>query len=175
MLYVAPTRRGAALAIWLAGCGIGLVLLFAAFGFHAGAFWQGMKHAIFLGIRWKSFAMGGAYRQVAAQVGQISPALTLALPVALATYFAWPRARYFGNTAPLLVATIFLLLAIASPHYPGLGLALMAIPFLFVFVAGICADLLETPQRAIVMAALWGLLGANALWSLLELARVPRA
>jgi hypothetical protein len=50
----------------------------------------------------------------------------------------------------------------------------MAAPFLFVFVAGIAADLLETRQRDLVKACVWGLLVANALWNLAELARVGR-
>jgi hypothetical protein len=60
------------------------------------------------------------------------------------------------------------------PHYPGAGFLLMTVPFLFVFVAGVGADLLETRQRGAVMACIWGLLMANALWNLMELARVGR-
>jgi hypothetical protein len=174
MLYLASTRRAAALAIWGAACVIAFLLLFASYGFRPSEFWQGMRHARFLGILWPAFGMSGAYRQVAASLGQMSPALVLAFPVTLIFYIAWPRTRYFGNTAPLLVSVLFLLLALATPHYPGWGFLLMAVPFLFVFVAGIFADLLETRQRSLVMACLWGLLAANALWSLMELARVPR-
>jgi hypothetical protein len=43
-----------------------------------------------------------------------------------------------------------------------------------VFVAAIAADLLETPKRDLVLACVWGLLLANALWNLAELARVGR-
>ena len=50
----------------------------------------------------------------------------------------------------------------------------MATLFLFVFVAGIAADLLETRRRDLVMACVWGLLVANALWNLAQLARVGR-
>ena len=121
MLYLAPTRRMAALAIWAVACGIALLLLYASYFFHARAFWQGIRHASFFGISWKAYAMPQAYQQVLAQLGQSSPALVLALPVALITYFGWPRARYFGNTAPLLVAALFLLLGLGTPHYPGLG------------------------------------------------------
>jgi NO-binding membrane sensor protein with MHYT domain len=83
----------------------------------------------------------------------------------------WPRARYFGNTAPLLVAALCLVLGIAAPHYQGLGFRLVALPFLFVFVSGIFADLLETKQRMLVLASISGLLLAYAFWSLSELAR----
>jgi len=173
MLYLAPTRRGAALAIFLAAGAIGFVLLFASYGFHAAALWQGLRHADFFPVTWPAFRMLGAYRQVIAQSGQICPALLLIVPAALVTYVSWPRTRYFGNTVPLLVAALFVLLAIAAPHYPGLGFLLIAAPFLFVFVAGICADLLETSYRPLVTAGVCGLLAASALWNLIELARVP--
>jgi hypothetical protein len=174
MLYVAPERRSAATIIWAAAVGIGALLLFASYFFHADAFWQVMRHASFLKISWRAFVMPRACTSVAAQIGQSSPALVLALPVALVTWALWPRGRYFGNTAPLLVAVLLLLFAIGTPHYPGLGFQLVAVPFLFVFVSGIAADLLETRNKNLVRACLWGLLAANAGWSVWELARVGR-
>jgi hypothetical protein len=174
MLYLAPTRRRAAFVIWTAACAIGGMVMFASYSFRPRAFLQGMEHASFLGINAKAFGMWGAYRQVAATMGQISPALVLAVPAALIVYLLWPRARYFGNSAPLLVATIFLGLAVGNPHYPGVGFQFVAVPFLFVFVAGVFTDLLETRWRTVVMACVWGLLGASAVWNLLELVRVRR-
>jgi hypothetical protein len=174
MLYLAPGRRVAATGIWAAACAIGFLLLYASYFFHTRIFWAGIGHASFLRIAWRAFAMPPAYREIAAQLGQISPALVLAVPAALIVYLAWPRARYFGNTAPLLVAVLFLLLGLGTPHYPGLGFQLMAVPFLFVFVAGIAADLLETRQRSLVLASVWALLVANSLWSVWELARAGR-
>jgi hypothetical protein len=172
MLYLAPTRRMAALVIWLVACAIGVLLSYASYFFRARIFWQGILHASFFGISWKAYAMPEAYHQMLAQLGQSSPALVVALPVALITYFSWPRTRYFGNTAPLLVAVLFLVLGLGTPHYPGLGFQFMAIPFLFVFVAGIAADLLETRHHQIALAAILGLLMASAAWNLWELARV---
>jgi hypothetical protein len=127
-----------------------------------------MRHANF-GMVWQAFGMSGAYRQLLVQLGESSPALIIALPLALAVYFAWRRARYFGNTAPLLVAGLFLILGLGSPHYPGLGFRLIALPFLFVFVAGVSADLLETNYRNLVSACVGGLLIAYALWNLMAL------
>jgi hypothetical protein len=175
MLYLAPTRRRAAFAIWAAACGVAFLLLLASYLFHVGVFWHGMRHARFLEITWKVFAMPAAYMRILAQIGQSGPALLVMIPVALIAYFAWRRPRYFGNTAPLLVAALFLILGLSMPHYPGFGFQLMAVPFLFVFVAGIAADLLETRYHDLVFACLWGLLLANALWNLAELARVGRS
>jgi hypothetical protein len=172
MLYLAPTRRGAAIVIWAAAGAIALVILLAAYFFQLAAFWRGMTHATWLGITWQAFSMPGAYREILVQMGQASPALVPALPVALIVYAVWPRARYFGNTAPLLVSAIFLILGLATPHYQGLGFQLVALPFLFVFVAGICSDMLESKNRALVVASVFGLLVAYGLWSLTELLRV---
>ncbi len=171
MFYVAPTRRLAAAIIWFSACAVGFLLLVASYSFRVGILWQGFRHADFFGGTGRAFTMPGAYGQIVLQLAQNSPALVGAVPIAMVAYLAWPRARYFGNTAPLLVAVIFLLLGIATPHYPGLGFHLMAVPFLFVFVAGIAADLLETQQRSLVLACILGLLVANAVWNIWELAR----
>src|SRR5258708_28385677 len=102
--------------------------------------------------------MPPAYHQMLAQLGQSSPALVLALPIALIAYFSWHQARYFGNTAPLLVAVLFLVLALGTPHFPGLGFQLMAVSFPFVFVGRISADPLGTPSPQPPPAPIWWLL-----------------
>ena len=100
-----------------------------------------------------------------------SPALMMALPVALIVYLGWKRTRYFGNTAPLLIAVLLLGLEMAAPNFSGEGFALATLTFLFVFVAGIFSDLLETRRGMLVLAAISGLLLASAFWNILELAR----
>jgi len=133
-----------------------------------------MRHAVFWGATWRGFAVLGVYKQVAVGIGRACPALALALPVAIVTYAAWPRARYFGNTAPLLVAALFFALGIAHPHLAGAGFLLAAIPFLFVFVAGVLADLLETRFRPLVTACILGMMAAYVAWSLVNLWNVPQ-
>jgi len=172
MFYLAPERRGAAAAIWAAACAFGLVLLFASYSLRPNGFWKGMQHAVFLGLFPQAYAMAGAYKEVLTQIMRSGPAMVVAVPVALIAYCLLPRSRYFGNTAPLIVAGLFLILAVGMAHYPGLGFQLMAVPFLFVFVAGICADLAESSQRSLVLACLWGLLSANAVWNVSELFRI---
>jgi hypothetical protein len=174
MLYLAPTRRPAAAAIWAAACGVAFLLLFACYLFRPGVFWQSIRHARFFGITWSAFLVPGTYMRVLAQTGQSGPALLLAIPVALIAYFAWRRSRYFGNTAPLMIAALFLPLSLGAPHYPGFGFQLIATPFWFVFVAAIASDLLETQRRDLAAACVWGLLLANAFWNLAELARVGK-
>ena len=172
LLYVAPVRRQAAVVIWLAASVVGFVLLFATYFFHPHAFAESMRHAAFWGATWRAFAIPGVYRQVAAGLGRSCPAFALALPVALVAYALWPRTRYFGNTAPLAMALLFLVLGVAHPHLGGSGFLLAAVPFLFLFVAGVLADLMETRFRSVVTAGILSLLAANALSSLIALGRV---
>lgn len=173
LLYVAPVRRKAGSVIWIAACGVGLALLFAFYFFHPHAFAESMRHAAFWGATWRGFTVLGVYEQVAVQIGRACPALALGLPVAVLTYAAWPRTRYFGNTAPLLVAVLFVVLGIAHPHLAGAGFLLAAIPFLFVFVSGVLADLMETRYRPLVTAGVVGMILAYLAWSLFNLIRVP--
>jgi hypothetical protein len=174
LLYVAPVRRLAGLVIWIAACVMGFVLLFAMYSFHWHAFAESMRHASFWGATWRGFSVWGVYRQVAVQIGRACPALALGLPVTLVAYAAWPRTRYFGNTAPLLVAVLFFLLGIAHPHVAGAGFLLAAIPFVFLFVSGVLADLLETSYRPLVAAGVAAMMAAYVVWSLINLAQVPQ-
>jgi hypothetical protein len=172
MLYLAPTRRGAVVVIWIAACAVALAILAGAYFFRPTEIWHSLSHAAWLELTPQAFLMPSAFRELLAQLGQNSPALVLAVPVATVIYFLWPRARYFGNTAPLLVSVLCLVLGFAAPHYQGLGFQLVALPFLFVFVAGVLADVLESKHRSLAFASITGLLAAYAIWSLSELARV---
>jgi hypothetical protein len=69
---------------------------------------------------------------------------------------------------------LFLAMALGTPHYPGLGFQLMAVPFVFVFVAGVTSDLLETKRHDLVLACVWGVLGANAISNVIQLLRAGR-
>ncbi len=173
LLYVAPVRRRAGSVIWIASCAVGFVLLFAFYFFHPHAFGESMRRAVFWGATWRGFTVLGVYKQVAVQIGRACPALALSIPVVVVTYALWPRTRYFGNTAPLLVAVLFVGLGMAHPHLAGAGFLLAAIPFLFVFVSGVLADLMETRYRPLVTAGVVGMIAAYVAWSLFNLIRVP--
>src|SRR5580700_3410278 len=103
LLYLAPVRRRAGLVIWIAACVVGLIVLLGIYFFHIRTFLESIRHAVFLGLTWRGFTVLGVYKQVAVQIGRACPALALAMPAALVTYALWPRTRYFGNTASLLV------------------------------------------------------------------------
>lgn len=174
LLYVAPVRQRAALVIWIAACIVGFLLLFSLYFFHLHSFRESLQAAEFWGATWRGFTFWGVYKQLITQTIRACPALVLALPVTLATYIAWRRTRYFGNTAPLLVAIIFILLAIAHPHVTGRGFLLAAVPFLFVFVSGVLADLLETSYRPLVLACTLAMLVTYVARTLMALAQIPK-
>ncbi|MGA9390256.1 MAG: hypothetical protein WBV69_07390 [Candidatus Sulfotelmatobacter sp.] len=174
LLYLAPIRRGAALTIWTAASLAAILLLFATYFFHGRTFLEALQHGSFWGATWRTFAVLSVYRQVAQLILRGCPAFVLLIPAALATYLAWPRTRYFGNTAPLLVALLFIILRIAHPRVAGAGFLLASIPFLFLFVSGVLADLMQTSSRSLVTACVWALVGAYILWSLSALVQVPR-
>jgi hypothetical protein len=174
LLYLAPIRRGAALVIWIAACLVAVFLLFAIYFFHLHDFVNAMRHASFWGASWRSFTVLAVYRQVGTLILRACPSFVLLLPATLIAYVAWPRTRYFGNTAPLLVALLFIALGMAHPRVAGAGFLLAAIPFLILFVSGVLADLMETRARPLVIASVWALVGASILWSVLALLRVPQ-
>jgi hypothetical protein len=62
----------------------------------------------------------------------------------------------------------------AHPDMAGAGFLLAAVPFLFVFVSGVLADLMETRYRSLAMACVLGLLAAYVVHTLLRLAQVPQ-
>jgi len=174
LLYVAPVRREAALVIWISACAVGFVLFLGLYFFHLHAFAESMRHASFWGATWRGFAVPGVYKQVAVQISRACPALVLVLPVCLATYAVWRRTRYFGNTAPLIVAVLFIILGMAHPHVAGAGFLLASIPFLFIFVSGILADLIETSYRPVILACVLALLITYVARTVMALAQVPR-
>jgi hypothetical protein len=175
LLYVAPVRRRAGLVIWIAACVVGFLILVGFYFFHIHTFLESMRHAIFAGFTWRGFTVLAVYEQVAIQIGRACPAFVITLPVALISYGLWPRSRYFGNTAPLLVGVLFLVMTIANPHTGGAGFLLAAIPFLFIFVSGVLADLLETSYRPVILASVVALLITYLARTLLALAQVPRS
>jgi len=175
MLYLAPIRRAAATSIWLSACVVAIGLLMATYFFHLFTFLTALRHATFWGVNWRNFRVLAVYRHVGAQIMRSCPALVFLLPAAIATYAAWRRARYFGNTAPLLVSILLLALSLAHPRATADSFLLAAAPFLLIFVSGVLADLMQTRYRQLVAACVWALVGAYIIRSVSGLARVPFA
>ena len=174
LFYVAPVRRRAGLVIWLAASVLCFVFLFAMYSFHAHSFAEAMRHASFWGATWRGFVVWGVYKQVAVQIIRACPPLVLLLPVCLITYAVWPRTRYFGNTAPLFVAVLLIGFGMAHPDTAAAGFLLASVPFIFIFVSGVLADLMETSYRQLIMACVVALLVTYVARTVMALAAVPR-
>ena len=171
MFWVAPVRPGAVLAIWTTAIAVALALLFAGYSFEPGPFCEGMRHARWIDFEPAAFGISVSYRNAVPTIFAGSPPLMIALPAALIAYLGWRRTRYFGNAAPLEIAGLMLILALGAPNFPGQGFHLTMLVFVFVFVSGVFADLLETQQSVLATASMCGLLTASAIWNLWQLWR----
>jgi 4-amino-4-deoxy-L-arabinose transferase-like glycosyltransferase len=169
MLYLVPQRKGAAVVILAAGCALGCVLLLAATHFHPQALANAWRALAFSGMRPGAVASGVSWRLLGHFLWHESPALLPLLAVALVAFVAWPRTRFFGTAAPLIVTAVLLAMTFTLPHFAGFSFLVIALPFAFVFVAGMFADLLETRYSGLVLGATSGILLAQALFSLTAL------
>ena len=174
MLYLAAHRIAAVLAILTTACGVALMFLFSAYFFHPSLFAHGLPNASVFNMTAAALRLWGSYLQLAREVAASGPVLVILAPASLIVWAAHRRSRYFGNSAPLVAALFFMMLRVLSPHEAGSIYSLLAVVFLLVFVAGIVADLLETPARELTMAIVTGLLSANSLWNVIGLSRLGR-
>lgn len=159
MAYVAEGRRAylpTLAIIWVLGA---LFLLFASYAFHPDAFSYVFRSAA--ARMWFSIDGARAFFSSLPNAG-----ITIAAVAALALYLVFKRSRYFGNTTPLLLAALLLVLTTtgvqASPW-------LWALPFLLTFIGGLLADVLETRYRKLFLWVTGGLLLAQAALCLASL------
>jgi peptidoglycan/LPS O-acetylase OafA/YrhL len=172
MLWVAPVRPRAVLVIWVTAIAVAATLIFASYWFEPTLFWQGLLHARWFDFEPMAVLAPVSYRSIEHSIIAGSPPLMLALPVALMTYLGWKRARYFGNTLPLLIAGLLVAMLVCSPGFRGQGFSIAMLVFLFVFVAGVFSDLLQTERSMLVSAGLWGLMGVSAMENIRRLLRL---
>lgn len=94
---------------------------------------------------------------------------------ALTAYGNWPRARYFGNTAPLLTSLIAVLLFSMVPAI-RIWDATLGLSFVFIFIGGLGADFLETRFRrpiALTLVACFLLRAVLTVMALITWVRNP--
>jgi hypothetical protein len=137
MAYLAEGKRAylpTLLIVWVLGA---MFILFASYAFRPDAF-----SYVF---RSDAAKIGFSFERLREFFSALPNAgLTIASAGALGLYLAMRRSRYFGNTAPLIVAVLLVLLV--TPGVPSTP-TLWAIPFLLAFVGGVFADVLETRYR----------------------------
>ena len=143
MLWVAEGHRSQALPIVLAASLGALLFLFACYGFSPDAF----SYVFRSGAGFVALSLDPARRLFSTFS---NGGVTIAAAAALIFYVALPRARYFGNTAPLFCALVCMVLVMTgSPGSPWLW----SIPFLLTFIGGVFADIYETPRRRVALSA----------------------
>jgi hypothetical protein len=140
MLYLAPGRRLAALGVWLSASLVGAAVFGAVSWLTRG--WSLGPHNLLdpkLSSRMLetlNFVFADGYLPINSYL------FVLLFVVALTAYGSWARARYFGNTAPLITgfAAVLLFSLVPAIH---LWDATLGLSFVFLFVGGVAADLLE--------------------------------
>jgi hypothetical protein len=137
MIYLAERRRSYVMQILIFSAVGALVMLFAFYAFNPAPF-----SYVFTGGGARFwFSLDGARNFF---TNLANGPIAVATLVALMLYVTVRRCRYFGNTAPLvMVALLFPLVTTQTVSQPWLW----ALPFLFTFLGGVFADVLEMRQR----------------------------
>jgi hypothetical protein len=152
MLYLAPGRRRAALAMMAGASAIGLAvagtiawltgskLLAARSLVTPHLSWELVKNLKFVFV--DGYVLGQPGSGIS--IGDINSYLFVLLFIAaLTAYGSWPRARYFGNTFPLVTSFAVVLLFALVPAI-HIWEAVLGLSFVFLFIGGVAADLVET-------------------------------
>jgi len=142
MMYLAERRRSYVMQILIYSALGALFVVFASYAFRLAPF-----SYIFTGGSarfWFSLQAVRAYF-----TDLINAPTLIALAVAAMLYLGVRRCRYFGNTAPLLMAiALFPIVTTQTVTRPWLW----ALPFLFTFLGGVFADVLESRYRKLFLA-----------------------
>lgn len=156
LMYLAERRRSYVMQILIFSALGALAMVFASFAFRLAPF-----SYVFTGGGARFwFSLDGAKTFFGSIV---NAPITIALAVSAVLYVGVKRCRYFGNTTPLLMATaVVTLRTTQAVSYPWLW----ALPFLFTFIGGVFADVLETKQRKMFLALTGVILAMQVLLSL---------
>ncbi len=171
MLYLVPERRAPAVMIFVCSCVIGFVILLAAYDFRPLALLTAARESRALEFRPEAFTLPLTYINAVLFFARM-PAAAVLLATALVVFAAWKHARYFGTWAPLIVFLALVVMGLGMPHAGSAVLYWLALPFAFVFIAGIFADLLESRYSALAMGTVGGLLLGHIIYNLAALFRL---
>jgi len=171
MVYIVPERQFDAVLLMLAACAIAFLVLFAFHGFHWHMFWYSLKNG-----QWfprPEQHQGGILRAYLSGMWKTeNPGLIALCLAALTVYAVYPRSRYFGNAAPLIATVYLMVLGFVSMSalYAG-PFPLVAISFVFVLIAGVFADLLESEWRVPALVFTLFILGIYVTSDLIQVLR----
>jgi hypothetical protein len=164
MVYLAPGCRKKVLIVLTGASAIGCAVWAAAYWLTGGA-GLGFK-AIFAQKPTLEAIRNLAFALSAQTDGYV---LVVLFILAFTAYGSWPRARYFGNTAPLLTALLSVLLFSLAPSI-RIWDATLGLSFIFIFIGGLAADFLETRFRRPVALFLAACFILRAVLTVLALA-----
>lgn len=171
MWYLVPERRGAATVIMLAGCALGLLILFGCYAFSLDRLLAGIRASHIAAFYPRAYLSPIVYSRVGSNLlGQ--PTSLVLLLISLTTYAVWKRARFFGNTAPLLVFAFVIGAGLGMIDRSGRSAYILALPFAYVFIAGVMTDLLESKHKPIAVGVVLGTLAGHVLLSINGLLRM---
>jgi len=170
MMYLAPGCRRKALTVLASASLVGC--------------------AVWAVIYWLTGSLGLGVKPLLAQKPTLEALANLTFPLsghtdgyvlvflfiaALTAYGSWPRARYFGNTAPLITSLTAVLLFSLVPAV-RIWDATLGLSFVFIFIGGLAADFLETRFRrpmALILAACFVLRAVLTVMALITWVRNP--
>ena len=153
MLYIAERRRTLVFPILIVASFGAMLMVFASYVFHLSLF----TYVFTAGAALFTFDYHPAQELLR---DPMQLAATASIAVGLVLYVAMKRARYFGNTVPLL--TSLALLPIATTQVQSVP-TLWAYPFLLTFASGVLADASETQHRKLYLAFMLTALLAQAI------------
>jgi hypothetical protein len=175
MLWAVPHRRVSALAIFAASCVVGALLLLFAYLFHFADFRHGLMAALWLRISGQSLVSPLVYRSASFFYLREAAGPTFLFLLALIAYLPWRRARFFGNTAPLLVVVLLFLMALVMPGMAGYALYFVALPFILLFSSGVLTDVLENPRLNWALGVVMGVMLTQGVVGFMGLAHLSRS
>ena len=97
--------------------------------------------------------------------------LMILVAVVVVTFIVWKRTRFFGTAAPLLVTLLLFSLAVRM-QFSTTFFVFLGLPFLILFIAGVCTDLLESRFALAFNAVIFGALIANVMIQVYDLANL---
>jgi len=164
MFYLAERRRSAVLVIITYAAVGAAIIEFAFFSFRLQPFLY-----VFIGGSARFwFALDGI-KAFAADI--TNGPIVIATGIALLVYAGFRRSRYFGNTAPLAIVLVTAFLVTTQVFSSPV---LWALPFLFTFIAGVFADVLETKHRRLFLATTGLLVASQVLACVASLPLIAR-
>jgi hypothetical protein len=164
MMYLAERRRSYVMQILIFSALGAMVILFAFYGFRPAPF-----SYVFTGGAARFWFSLDSAKSFFTNITN-SP-IVIASAVSTVLYLGVRRCRYFGNTAPLVLALLlFPLVTTQVVSQPWLW----ALPFLFTFIGGVFADVLETRYRKMFLGLTGALLVLQVLVCIMALPAIAQ-